>query len=430
MLRPLLDALDVIHAERCYRHIAPDNILILQSGRPCCWTGAARRVIGDFTQALTVILKPGFAPVRAVRGPEMRQGPGPDIYALAAVVYYCIGGKTPTPSVSRMMRDTLVPARELGKGRYSESFLAAIDHALAVHIEERIASVSQLRTELGQEEIVEKTSRTRLGPGPAALSASPRATEAASGPSIQHPDADEMTARRGLPKDFGAPIAPPSAPPAPCRRHTGDAPVPASRPAPMPAPLAAPFRRRRHRPAGHFSDVTPAGAAMRPAAPGQPASVGQGPRPPPAASPGRSGSRRPPPNGLVVTAIAAVLVLGAGGAWLMMGGSPTPAPVRPDCGRPTSMPRPRASATPPAAPASPARLRRRAGGAGARGARRRPCGRRRQSRRFRPRPWLNLCTNCVIRPGQSRSSCAAIPCASIETTCSSRSPAHAPATCT
>ncbi|HPU54638.1 MAG TPA: serine/threonine-protein kinase, partial [Burkholderiaceae bacterium] len=182
MLRPLLDALDVIHAGNCYhRDIAPDNILILESGRPVLLDfGAARRVIGDFTQALTVILKPGFAPVEQyANGPEMRQGPWTDIYALAAVLYYCIGGKTPTPSVSRMMRDTMVPARELGKGRYSESFLAAIDHALAVHIEERTASVTQLRTELGLEEIVEKSSRTRLGVGPAAAAVPAPAAAAA-----------------------------------------------------------------------------------------------------------------------------------------------------------------------------------------------------------------------------------------------------------
>jgi len=365
MLRPLLDALDVIHAERCYhRDIAPDNILILQSGRPVLLDfGAARRVIGDFTQALTVILKPGFAPVEQyANGPEMRQGPWTDIYALAAVVYYCIGGKTPTPSVSRMMRDTLVPARELGKGRYSESFLAAIDHALAVHIEDRIASVAQLRTELGLEEIVEKTSRTRLGPGPAPLAPSPSATEGVSpAPSIEHPsDADEMTlpVNVGLPKDFGAPIAPSVAPPvAAPSAQPFDAPVPAPRP--MPAPLAAPVPAPPAAdPLGIFSDATPAGGATPPAAPGQQAAAGQGqPSTPAATPPGRSAAVVTPPRrtGLVVTAIAAVLVLGAGGAWLMMGGAPTPPPTPgPKAAPPTMIAStPGATAAPPATPASP-----------------------------------------------------------------------------
>ena len=151
-LHPLLDALELIHEQHCFhRDIAPDNILILGNGRPVLLDfGAARRVIGDITQALTVILKPGFAPFEQyASGPEMRQGPWTDIYALAAVVYYCITGKAPVQAPSRLMKDTLVPARIAGAGAYSERFLAAIDHALALRIEDRTHSIAQLRDELG-----------------------------------------------------------------------------------------------------------------------------------------------------------------------------------------------------------------------------------------------------------------------------------------
>ncbi|HET9643508.1 MAG TPA: serine/threonine-protein kinase, partial [Burkholderiaceae bacterium] len=59
LLAPLTEALAVIHAEHCYhRDIAPDNILLLPDGRPLLLDfGAARRVIGDMSKALTVILK-------------------------------------------------------------------------------------------------------------------------------------------------------------------------------------------------------------------------------------------------------------------------------------------------------------------------------------------------------------------------------------
>ena len=153
LLAPLTEALAVIHAEQCYhRDIAPDNVMMLAgSNRPLLLDfGAARRVIGDMTQALTVILKPGYAPVEQYAEiPGMKQGPWTDVYALAAVVYFAIMGKTPPPSVGRLLNDTYAPLTEAAAGRYSHDFLAAIDRALAVRPEARTQTVNQLRDELG-----------------------------------------------------------------------------------------------------------------------------------------------------------------------------------------------------------------------------------------------------------------------------------------
>ncbi|SDH14201.1 Serine/threonine protein kinase [Paraburkholderia steynii] len=153
LLTSLVSALDVMHRAQCYhRDIAPDNILLLKdSGRPLLLDfGAARRVIGDMTQALTVILKPGYAPVEQyAEVPSLKQGPWTDIYALAAVVYFAIVGKTPPPSVGRMMSDSYVPLETQASGRYSLTFLRAIDHALAVRPEERPQSVQAFAAELG-----------------------------------------------------------------------------------------------------------------------------------------------------------------------------------------------------------------------------------------------------------------------------------------
>ena len=120
LLGPLTEALNVIHAEHCYhRDIAPDNVILLAgSSKPLLLDfGAARRVIGDMTQALTVILKPGYAPVEQyAEVPGMKQGPWTDVYALAAVVYWAITGKTPPTSVGRMLSDTYVPLLECAAG--------------------------------------------------------------------------------------------------------------------------------------------------------------------------------------------------------------------------------------------------------------------------------------------------------------------------
>ena len=152
LLCQLLDALDIIHARQCYhRDIAPDNILILPDETPLLLDfGAARRVIGDMTQALTVILKPGYAPIEQyAEAPNMRQGPWTDIYALASVVYFAIVGKPPVPAVARVMSDPLAPLAQIAAGRYSDEFLRAIDSALAVRPEDRPQDIAAFREALG-----------------------------------------------------------------------------------------------------------------------------------------------------------------------------------------------------------------------------------------------------------------------------------------
>ena len=152
LLKPLLDALQIIHNDHCYhRDIAPDNILLLGSQlKPLLLDfGAARRVIGDATQALTVILKPGYAPVEQyAEVPSMKQGAWTDVYALCAVLYAAITGRAPTPSVGRLMKDEMVPVSKSARGRYSAAFLAAIDHGLAVRPENRPQDIASLRASL------------------------------------------------------------------------------------------------------------------------------------------------------------------------------------------------------------------------------------------------------------------------------------------
>ncbi|MGB0127135.1 MAG: protein kinase, partial [Rhodocyclaceae bacterium] len=152
LLAQLVEALATIHREQCFhRDIAPDNILLLKDGRPLLLDfGAARRVIGDMTQALTVILKPGYAPVEQyAEVPHMKQGAWTDVYALAAVVYFAIIGKAPTPSVGRMMNDTLAPLAQVAAGKYSNAFLRGVDRALAVKPEDRPQSMAELGELLG-----------------------------------------------------------------------------------------------------------------------------------------------------------------------------------------------------------------------------------------------------------------------------------------
>ena len=224
VLGPLTEALLVIHASQCYhRDIAPDNVMLLPVSNR--WLlldfGAARRVIGDMTQALTVILKPGYAPVEQYAEiPGMKQGPWTDVYALAAVVYFAIIGRTPPPSVGRLLNDTYVPLVQAAAGRYSTGFLAAIDRALAVRPEQRTQSIGELRQDLGLGEVAADAYTTK--PLPVGTETPPR--------------------RSAEPAPAMSAALPPPVSPAP---RAAAAPAPMTRAAPAPRPVP---RRRRRRP--------------------------------------------------------------------------------------------------------------------------------------------------------------------------------------
>jgi hypothetical protein len=156
ILVPIMDALELIHNEDCFhRDIAPDNIMLMKEDRPVLLDfGAARRVISGMTQALTVILKPGFAPIEQYADmPGVRQGPWTDIYALAAVVHSMITGQVPPPSVNRVMKDNYRPLSEAAAGRYSDQFLRAIDRCLAVRGEDRPQSIAEMAQLLGPDPV-------------------------------------------------------------------------------------------------------------------------------------------------------------------------------------------------------------------------------------------------------------------------------------
>lgn len=160
LLGPLMDALEMMHEQSVYhRDIAPDNILVLSSGAPVLLDlGAARRIITDLTQAVTVVLKPGYAPIEQyAEDTSVQQGPWTDIYALAAVVYFAIVGRAPVASVSRIMKDSLQPLSAEDHPGFSETFLAAINHALAVKPEDRPQSIAEFRESLGVESFVVPT---------------------------------------------------------------------------------------------------------------------------------------------------------------------------------------------------------------------------------------------------------------------------------
>lgn len=150
-MAPIFDALEMLHREQVYhRDIAPDNIM-LTDGRPVLLDfGSARRIIGDGTQALTTILKPGYAPIEQyVDDGTMKQGPWTDVYALGGVLYHLATGKAPLQAVSRLLSDPLQPVSALTGNRFSPNFSAAVAKAMAVRVEDRLQNIREFSSMLG-----------------------------------------------------------------------------------------------------------------------------------------------------------------------------------------------------------------------------------------------------------------------------------------
>lgn len=151
ILGPVLDAIELLHSNHVYhRDIAPDNIVIQDSGQPVLLDlGSARRVIAGMQSALTVVVKPGYAPIEQyTEDTANEQGPWTDIYALGAVLYFAISGAAPIASVSRMMRDSLMPLNTKDCPHYSSSFLSSINKALQLRPCDRFQSIAEFRDAL------------------------------------------------------------------------------------------------------------------------------------------------------------------------------------------------------------------------------------------------------------------------------------------
>ncbi|KAI5913089.1 protein kinase [Azoarcus sp. PA01] len=159
LLLPLLGAVDLLHGVSCYpRDISPGNVLLLPDGRPVLLDfGAAHPAVGDRDEALTAILDPAFAAIEQyAESTQLRQGPWTNLYALAAVAYYCVSGQSPVASTARVLDDQLEPlfevvdrlARSFPELNYSVAFVAAIERALNVRPEERPQSVAEFRRAL------------------------------------------------------------------------------------------------------------------------------------------------------------------------------------------------------------------------------------------------------------------------------------------
>ena len=128
-----------------HRDVSPDNIMICSDGKVKLLDfGAARQVVANASQSLSVILKQGFAPLEQYQK-KGRQGPWTDIYSLGATLYFALTKDIPDDPMTRFESDD-----EYSSNKYSivQPLWEIIRKATMLRIEDRYSNIFEFRSDL------------------------------------------------------------------------------------------------------------------------------------------------------------------------------------------------------------------------------------------------------------------------------------------
>ncbi|MEY8431744.1 FHA domain-containing serine/threonine-protein kinase [Lachnospiraceae bacterium 48-42] len=92
-----------------HRDVGPDNIMLTNAGRICLIDFGATRVYAlNSAKSMSVLVKPGFAPIEQYSR-SGKQGPWTDVYALAATYYFMVTGEKPPGAPERIAGARVAP---------------------------------------------------------------------------------------------------------------------------------------------------------------------------------------------------------------------------------------------------------------------------------------------------------------------------------
>ena len=156
VILPVVSALKKVHEVGIiHRDISPDNIMISKEGKVSLIDfGASRFATSTHSKSLSVLIKPGYAPVEQYQS-RGDQGPWTDVYALASTMYYALTGIVPEDAMERMGKDELKSLSKLGI-KVDKNIETAIMNAMNLKIEERTPSMEAFEEELTSQKTVVK----------------------------------------------------------------------------------------------------------------------------------------------------------------------------------------------------------------------------------------------------------------------------------
>lgn len=145
LMDPVLNDLSIVHDYGIiHRDISPDNLLVDEKGKLIVIDfGSARLSNTDWTKTITIMFKRGFSPEEQYHS-KGKQGAATDIYALCATMYFMLTGIVPEESVSRMIKDQVVPLYEMSRIGLMKEQKQAIMKGMSIEYEQRYGKLSEL----------------------------------------------------------------------------------------------------------------------------------------------------------------------------------------------------------------------------------------------------------------------------------------------
>jgi serine/threonine protein kinase len=169
IILPILDGLKAIHAQDfLHRDIKPGNIFLRTNGTPMLIDfGSSRYAIGSKTQNITQMVTSGYAPIEQYSTDASKQHASVDIYAIGAVMYKMISGKTPVSAQDRSNaiiheeNDPYIPLKEYGVEGFSERIFDTVDQCLVLQSKLRPQDALALQTLLRDQSVIIEKKRSK-----------------------------------------------------------------------------------------------------------------------------------------------------------------------------------------------------------------------------------------------------------------------------
>mgnify|MGYP001822232493 CR=1 FL=1 len=151
----MCDALDYMHTQTppvLHRDIKPGNIKITPAGNvKLVDFGLVKVLIPDDQRTITVVQGRGtvqYTPLEQYGGDTGHTDARSDIYSLAATLYHLLTGQPPLDAKARFLKPSSLPTPRSLNPSISPQTERAILWGLAMHPDERPASIAELKTEL------------------------------------------------------------------------------------------------------------------------------------------------------------------------------------------------------------------------------------------------------------------------------------------